>query len=104
MTRRLRSRIPVWLTTLLLVATGASIVVTVVEVLGLYYAYAGGRVRGVGFTWIFRILALQLDIDPASRLPAVAGRYYEIRDGQQLPRFLWAAAAAPRCGWFSTSS
>lgn len=92
MTRRLRSRIPVWLTTLLLVATGASIVVTVVEVLGLYYAYAGGRVRGVGFTWIFRILALQLDIDPASRLPAVAGRYYELRDGWQLLGFLWAAA------------
>ena len=73
MTRRLRSFIPAWLTTLLLVAAGASVLVTVVEVLGLYYAYAGGRVRGVGLTWILRILVLQFDIDAASYLPARGG-------------------------------
>ena len=93
MTRRLRSFIPAWLTTLLLVAAGASVLVTVVEVLGLYYAYAGGRVRGVGLTWILRILVLQFDIDAASYLPAAAGRYYELRSGQQLVHFAWVAAA-----------
>ena len=94
MTRRLRSLFPAWLATLLLVATGASVLVAVAEAMGLYYEYAAGRGRGIGFTWMFHILAERFGLNSSYYLPAPAVRYYELRSAPQLVHFLWVATVA----------